>query len=295
MPRLAHLSDIHITTPTLEWTRSDWFNKRLAAWMNFRWLGRARYFRHADQVLSRLMQEISQRNIDRVLLSGDATALGFPGEMEQAGKLLQVSGLSGLAIPGNHDYCTIPAAASGAFEKVFAPWLQGERLEEDIYPFAQRVGDIWLIGVNTSTGNRWAWDAGGAAGESQRRRLAHLLEGLEPGPRILVTHFPVCLSSGKPERRFRGLRDLPEVVEIAARGGVALWLHGHRHAPYYFQQSPLSPFPIICAGSSTQTGLWSYGEYTIDGDRLQALRRVYNPAKDQFEDAESFDLALHVK
>ena len=70
---------------------------------------------------------------------------------------------------------------------------------------------------------------------------------------------------------------------------------GHRHAPYYFQQSPLTPFPVICAGSSTQTGLWSYGEYTIEGDRLQALRRVYNPAKDQFEDAESFALTLPVK
>lgn len=292
MVRLVHLSDIHVTAPALEWQRADWFNKRLAAWFNFRVLGRRLRFRHADAVLARLVADIEQRPVDHVIFSGDATALGFPSECRRAAEMLKVGTLPGLAVPGNHDYCTVPAAASGAFEASFAPWLTGRRVCTETYPFAQRVGSVWLVGVNTATGNRLAWDAGGAAGPAQCQRLRQLLAELEPGPRILVTHFPICLASGGPERRTHGLRDLNELVEVAAQGGVALWLHGHRHHGYYFQKPPQAPFPVICVGSSTQTGLWSYSEYTLEGNRLAVLRRVYNPAVQAFEDGERFTLEL---
>jgi len=291
MVRLAHLSDIHITAANLAWGRRDWFNKRLAAWVNFRCLGRGRRFRHANVVLARLIEEIQERSIDRIIFSGDATALGFASELESAASLLKVDVLPGLAVPGNHDYCTIPAAASGLFERCFAPWLAGRRIGNDTYPFAQRVGPVWLIGLNTATGNRMAWDAGGAAGIPQLGRLTQLLKELEPGPRILVTHFPICLANGKRENRAHGLRDLKEVVEVAAQGGVSLWLHGHRHGFYYFRKPPYAPFPVICAGSSTQTGLWSYPEYTLSGNNLEILRRVYNPAKNVFEDGNKITLS----
>jgi 3',5'-cyclic AMP phosphodiesterase CpdA len=292
MVRLVHLSDIHITAPKLDWLRADWFNKRLAAWFNFRCLGRSLRFRHADQVLGRLVAEIQERRVDHVIFSGDATALGFAAEFHRAAEILKVNDLAGIAVPGNHDYCTVPAAASGFFEKSFAPWLQGRRIGQETYPFAQRVGPLWLVGVNTATGNRWAWDAGGAAGPAQCRRLAQLLGELEAGPRILITHFPICLASGKRERRTHGLRDLHELVEVAAQGGVSLWLHGHRHGFYYFQKPPFAPFPVICGGSSTQTRLWSYGEYTVTDNKVEVLRRVFHPAKNAFEDADKFELQL---
>jgi 3',5'-cyclic AMP phosphodiesterase CpdA len=292
MVRLAHLSDIHITAPTLDWLRADWFNKRLAAWVNFRFLGRGLLFRDADKVLGRLVEEIQERRIDHVVLSGDATALGFASEVHRAAEILKVGVLPGLAVPGNHDYCTIPAAVSGFFEKSFAPWLHGRRIGNETYPFAQRVGPVWLVGVNSATGNRWAWDAAGSAGPAQRERLARLLAELEPGPRILVTHFPVCLASGKRERRAHGLRDVRELVDVAARGGVSLWLHGHRHHFYCLQKPPLAPFPVVCVGSSTQTGRWSYAEYTLEENRVEVVRRTYNPVRSAFEDADKFALPL---
>src|SRR5438270_371994 len=136
---LAHLSDVHITAPRLEWRLRDWFTKRWPGWVNFRWLGRRFRFRMADEVLRLLVAEV-------------------------------------------------------------------------------------------------------------RRRLARR----EPGLRILVTHYPVSLSSGRRERRTHGLRDLEEVVRVAERGGVVLWVHGHRHTPYHLTPPPLSPFPVVCAGSATQ-------------------------------------------
>jgi 3',5'-cyclic AMP phosphodiesterase CpdA len=294
--RLAHFSDVHVTAEQLGWRRADWFNKRGPGWLNLKWLGREHRFRNADHVLAALADELRRRRPDHVIFSGDATALGFEEELAHATAFLGVSGpdaLPGMAVPGNHDYYTRGVAASGLFERYFAPWQNGERVNGAVYPFAQRVGHVWLVAVNSSTGNRWFWDAAGSVGREQRTRLATLLERLGPGPRILVTHYPVCLASGAPERRYHGLRDLRELVAVAVHGGICLWLHGHRHGAYHHGNCDVAPFPIVCAGSATQTGLWSYGEYTIEGNNFHAVRRVFSPAQNSFLDGETFDLCLH--
>jgi 3',5'-cyclic AMP phosphodiesterase CpdA len=295
MIRLIHFSDIHITAPRLDWRLRDWFNKRYAAWVNFRWLGRRRRFRQADQVLALLVENIRDHKPDHVVFSGDATALGFEAEFKRAAELLHVGDGQlppGLAVPGNHDYCTREAAASGLFERYFAPWQTGVRLDGSIYPFAQRVGHVTLIGVNSCTGNRWAWDAGGSVGPEQRHRLGKLLAQLEPGPRILVTHYPICLANGAQESLVHGLRDLSELIKVAAEGGVSLWLHGHRHRHYYFQQPPLAPFPVICVGSATQNGLWSYGDYVIEGLSCRVQPRVFDPGTGTFLDGPAYEIDL---
>jgi len=290
--RLVHLSDIHITAPTLEWGWRDWFNKRLTAWINFRWLGRRHRFRHAELVMAALAAELEERRPDHVIFSGDATALGFESELRRAADLLGVGRRAGLAVPGNHDYCTRPAAASGLFERYFAPWQTGKRVDKAIYPFAQRVGPVWLVAVNSCTGNRWAWDAGGSVGAQQLDHLRRLLAELEPGPRILVTHYPVALASGKRERRTHGLRDVDDLVAVAAAGGVRLWLHGHRHGAYHHVAEAAAPFPVLCAGSTTQTGCWSYGEYMLEDGTLHVRRRVYDAQRQTFRDTEPFDLPI---
>jgi 3',5'-cyclic AMP phosphodiesterase CpdA len=293
--RLVHFSDIHVTCRPLGWRREDWFNKRFASWLNLRVLGRAFRFRRAEKVLTAFMADLHERRPDHLVFCGDATALGFEAELAHAAWLLRLNGgelFPGLAVPGNHDYCTPTAAEGGCFEKHFASWQTGERVDDEVYPFAQRVGPLWLVAVNTSTANRWAWDASGGVDTPQLGRLERLLARLPGGLRILVTHYPVCLKSGKPERRTHGLRNLEELVAVTERGRICLWLHGHRHGAYYHGTTPLAPFPVICAGSATQNGLWSYGNYTLTGNQLQATRRVYDPAAGGFRDAGSFDLEL---
>lgn len=293
--RLAHFSDVHATVPQLGWTRADWFNKRLTGLFNLRWLGRGRRFSLADAVLAELMAELRRQPPDRVVFSGDATALGFEAEFAHAATLMQVGAveaLPGLAVPGNHDYYTRTSASLGLFEKYFAPWQIGERIDGAVYPFAQRVGPVWLVAVNSCTGNRWTWDAAGGVGPEQRQRLARLLDQLDSGPRILVTHYPVCLASGAREKRSHGLRDLGEMVAVAARGGVCLWLHGHRHSPYHLSQPSFAPFPVVCAGSATQRGCWSYGSYTLEGRHFRAGRRLYSPTEGCFRDGPRFELQL---
>jgi 3',5'-cyclic AMP phosphodiesterase CpdA len=292
MIRLAHFSDIHLTTPHHDWQAADWFSKRVTSWLNFRLLGRAARFAQADEVFACLLEELARREVDHFVFSGDATALGFEAEIRHAAEPLASVSIPGLAVPGNHDYCTPRAAASGHFERYFAAWQQGRRIGGHPYPFAQPVGPIWLIGVNAATGNVWPWDAGGAVDDDQLQRLKQLLGELEPGLRILVLHFPICLASGAPERFYHSLRRLEPLLDVANAGGVNLWLHGHRHSPYHFKQAPGARFPAICAGSATQTGIWTYGEYTIADNVLTAVRRAFDPSVRGFVDAETFTLAL---
>jgi 3',5'-cyclic AMP phosphodiesterase CpdA len=291
--RLAHFSDIHITAPTFRWQSGDYFTKRLPGWINYRWLGRRHRFRDADQVLRALVKDLHARTSDRVIFSGDATALGFEEELAEAAAILGSSpSLPGLAVPGNHDYYTPAVAQSGIFERYFGSWQKGIRLTDAVYPFAQRVGSVWLVAVNSATGNRWFWDASGGIDSQQLSRLAALLQSLEAGPRILVTHYPVCLADGRPERTNHGLRNLTDLVAVAEKGRICLWLHGHRHGFYCMPRPPAASFPIICAGSATQHGLWSYGEYTLAGRHFHGMRRNYSTTTGGFQNAEEFDLDL---
>jgi 3',5'-cyclic AMP phosphodiesterase CpdA len=292
--RLAHFSDIHVTTDC-RWALRDWLSKRLTSWINLRLLGRGRRFGYAERVVQALVRDLRQRGCEHILFSGDATSLGFEEEVAWAAELLGVGKPDmppGLAVPGNHDYCTRASVAGGYFERYFAPWLAGERIDGAVYPFAQRAGPVRLIAVNSSTANRFPWDASGAVGRDQLDRLEALLNRLPAGPRILITHYPVLLASGNREWRSRELRDLDDLLAIARRGNISLWLHGHRHSPFFHAASEDVPFPVVCAGSATQRGLWSYGEYTLTSSRLQAMRRVYDKARECFVEGDSFEVEL---
>jgi 3',5'-cyclic AMP phosphodiesterase CpdA len=245
--------------------------------------------------LNRFIDEVRNARPDCLVFTGDTTGLGFENELNNAFTVLSAvieDGIPGVAVPGNHDYYTPAVAASGLFERYWRLWQEGKRVDDAVYPFARRIGPLWLVAVNSSTGNRAFWDAAGSVGREQLDRLQRLLPTLDSGLRILVTHYPVCLSSGAPERRFRSLRDLDDLLRIAKQGKVSIWLHGHRHTPYYFERSARAAFPIICAGSATSDGSGSYGDYTITGNKLAAVRRQFSPAEGSFMEVERFELEL---
>ncbi len=274
--RLAHFSDIHVVAAA-RWRLGDVFSKRLTTWANLRLLGRGAQFRETERVLAALRADLAERNFDHLIFSGDATAMGFEAEIARAAESLPLT-LPGLAVPGNHDYCTPAATRSGAFERHFAPWQLGERLDAEVYPFAQRVGPLWLIAVNSATANRLPHDARGAVGKPQLDRLRRLLARLadiDGGPRILVTHYPIARPCGKPEGKMHALRDVRDLLDVARAGGVDLWLHGHRHDVYHHPKSATMPIASICAGSATQTAAWSYQELAIEGRHLVGSVRPF--------------------
>jgi 3',5'-cyclic AMP phosphodiesterase CpdA len=295
MLRLAHFSDLHLSARPLGWTLRDVVGKRATGWVNLTFLGRGARFRNAPAVAAVLRRDLQTRGYDHLVFSGDATMMGFASETAAAAAALGVGDPDtppGTAVPGNHDVYVARAERRRVFEGAFAAWQQGERVGGEHYPFARKVGHVWLIAVNSSRSNPWPWDASGKVGEAQLGRLRELTAALGPGPRVVVAHYPILMANRKPEPRFRRLRDWDRVRDVAGECGVGLWLHGHKHGWYVLPAGPDLPFPSVCAGSSTQTRRWGYHEYVIDGRRLTGLRRVYDPDAGAFADADTFALEL---
>ena len=294
--RLAHFSDVHLSSERLGWRVRDFFGKRASGWVNVAVLGRRHRFRFANEVVESLRREFRERSLDHLIFSGDATTMAFESEMNEAAERLGVGDPNlppCLAVPGNHDLYTFGAVRRRVFEFAFSAWQQGERVDpEHTYPFARKVGHVWLIALNSARANIFPWDATGKVGRAQLHRFHQLLAKLDDGPRIVVSHYPLLTRARKPEARWHRLVDWKRVRDAMAECGIHLWLHGHKHAWYVLPAGAGQPFPSIDVGSSAQEHLWAYHEYAIDGWKLSGLRRSYQPETGRFEDRESFDLDL---
>lgn len=295
MLRFLHYSDVHLTVPKLGWRPRDVFSKKVVGWVNVKLLGRGRRFKHAPVVADAMIADARKRGHDAILFSGDATKLAFEPEFAFAAQTLGVGDSSlppAVCVPGNHDYYTARDVRIGHFEKKFAPWLEGETVDDHRYPFARRVGHVWIVCLNSSHPSRFNTSARGHAGKEQLARLVKLGRLLD-GPKVLVTHYPLRTASGRLERRSHRLADHAAVLAAAREAGVGLWLHGHIHRPFVLTPTVEIPFPVVCAGSATQTGRWAHNEYVIDGWAVSMTRRVWRPADGEFAEEErvKFDIA----
>ena len=293
---LVHFSDVHFPGMLRGWRPRDVFGKKLVGLFNVKFLGRGRSFRHANAIVEAMLAEIRESPPDAILFSGDATMLALRQEFANAAARLGVGDPElpqGFAVPGNHDYYTRHAELAGGFERAFAPWQTGERIDGHHYPFARRVGPVWLIGVNSSY-QRFGFGASGKIGAPQLDRLRALCAGLSPGPRILVTHYPLRDADGHIELPTHRLRDHAAALEAAKACDIDLWVHGHIHKPFVLVPGAAIPFPVICVGSATQEHRWFFNRYRIEGSTLTMTRRVYEPNAGAFRDGEVLESGLGI-
>jgi 3',5'-cyclic AMP phosphodiesterase CpdA len=200
--RLAHLSDIH-------------FGDQNAA------------------ALAEATETVNAGGFDLVVISGDLTRFGEPGEFAAARDWL--AGLKGpkLVTPGNHDspYIAWP-------ERLFAPF---RRFEAAIGPAEAQthLGDGFAVrGLNTARGvqPRLNWSKGQIA-RAQAREAASWFEAA-PGEcvRVVVCHHPLMEMVGGPMTgRVWGGEDAARAFSEAH---VDLVLSGHVHTPFIW------PYPF---------------------------------------------------
>ncbi|HMP61115.1 MAG TPA: metallophosphoesterase family protein, partial [Gemmatales bacterium] len=132
-------------------------------------------------------------------------------------------------------------------------------------------------------------------GSAGRQKYATIRGDVAELPKILVTHYPIALPCGRPEKRHRRLKDLPALLEIVRSHGVQLWLHGHRHDAYHLEPTPQQPVPALCVGSGTMHGHWTYAEYTFDGNSVRIEYRMFQPRPPRFETVRTVVVPLPVK
>jgi 3',5'-cyclic AMP phosphodiesterase CpdA len=277
--RLAHFSDIHLFRE-VAWKASDYFSKRLTGRFNHKYLGRGKRFANAEEVIVALTHELEAIPFDLSIFSGDSSTFGIAEEIDAAARSLPLH-LPGLAVPGNHDYYTGQSRQARYFETAFARWQQGERVNEQTYPFTRNVGNYHVIGVNSATENRGFWDARGRVGQEQLDRLEKLCKALV-GPKILVTHYPLILRNGQPERKGRQLRDAQALAEVITPYQFIAWLHGHQHRGFWLSPSEKRPFALICCGSTTQEQRMMYHDLQISPQQITIHRRIYRKPQKQF-------------
>jgi 3',5'-cyclic AMP phosphodiesterase CpdA len=247
--RFLHCSDIHLLS--LAGVGPHRFlNKRLTGGINLM-LARGRH--HSERLFDRMVEHARELGLDRVVVTGDLSNLALDEEFRYIVDKLDAIGLPVTVIPGNHDAYTRAAVRKRRFEHYFTPYMQGERLgdqAEQFYPFVQRFGEVALIGVSTAQASLPLY-AIGSVGPAQLSRLDQILQALgrEAAVRVVLIHHPVMPGVSKPRH---DLTDIDAFVEVIARRGAELILHGHEHEMIEGELAgPERPVPVHGISSAT--------------------------------------------
>jgi 3',5'-cyclic AMP phosphodiesterase CpdA len=212
--RLAHLSDIHFGGENTAATAGA------LAWLN-------------------------AEPLDLVVISGDLTRYGEPGEFAAAAKWLAAIAAPTLVTPGNHD-----APYFAVVQRLFVPF----------HRFRAKIGSAWtqchvaaglaVRGLNTARGAqpRLNWSKGQLSRAQVEAALAWFAAAPPQAARVVVCHHPLAEMLGGPmTARVWGGRDGARAL---AEGRVDLVLSGHIHAPFVWPY-PYADGRTYAVGAST--------------------------------------------
>lgn len=306
---IAHTSDLHLTgLHGKGWRRLA--GKRLFGYLSWA-LRRKR--EHRPEILAALKKDLDAAPPEVLLVTGDLTHLGLPGEFVEAKEFLgQLGGPERvLVVPGNHEAYARCEYAQGI--GLLAPYLPGEASQPiegppawGVFPRLDVRGEFAFVGLSTATPTP-VFSAAGRVGRPQIRRLETMLSALgnEGFFRILYLHHPA--ESGVVRHR-KDLEDRALLLDCLEKTGVELVLHGHAH------RSVRSRLRIrgqdiwsLGVGSGSAMGLRGeerrarYHRLRLDrekdGVRLTLTVSTWDPESRSFTaaDAEDLGLILHTR
>jgi len=165
---------------------------------------------------------------DLILITGDVTQKGLPGEFAAAGAWIRDMPEPRFVIVGNHD---VPYY--GLLDRLFWPWRAFERATgHPAHDGEFKREHLMVRGVTTARGwqARLNWSKG-VIDLDQTRRAAQALRQAPVGAlRILACHHPLIEMIGTPMTGDVKRGDRAAV--IFAEAGVDLIMTGHTHIPF---------------------------------------------------------------
>lgn len=207
--------------------------KPVAGYLNLL-LRRRRMFRLA--LMPALVERALALKPDLVLLSGDLTTCAFPGEFDDAARLLKplTDQVKTIAVPGNHDRYTRRAVRAVDFEERFQRWATSSLEAEVGYPVMHPVAPRWHVLALDSGVPRWL-SSRGRIGAAAIDESLSLVNGADPGDGVIVlSHY----AAGKPPhlrpmRPSHMLEDHDAFLRMLAQMQRRLiFVHGHIHCPW---------------------------------------------------------------
>lgn len=274
--RFLHTSDIHLLDLSGVSLRR-YLNKRLTGRVN---LALSRGRSHDGRLFDAMMRMAPELRVDRLVVTGDLTNLALEPEFSLVQRTLAAAPVPITVIPGNHDTYTRGSVRTGRFESFLSEFMQGERLDDQAYPFVHRQGGVAFIGVSTAVASLPLYAIGKVGGD-QLQRLGTLLQrtAAEGLCRVVLIHHPVV--DGVSGAR-HDLVDRTGFADVIAAHGAELVLHGHEHRTVEtVLPGPDGPVPVhgVSSGTSvsTQPGRQAcFSVYEATADHIRRELYIWN-------------------
>ncbi|WP_375451585.1 metallophosphoesterase family protein [uncultured Devosia sp.] len=270
MITLAHISDIHLS-PLPAVAFRDLLGKRLTGYLNWKM---RRHDALNSETLGSLVAHMQHQSPDFIAVTGDLTNLALDPEIARAGEWLKALGSSDTicVAPGNHD-----AYVQGALEtaqRLWGPYMRGEKLEGADFPFVRRLGDLAVVSCSSAVPTR-PFLAVGRFEQDQAERLARMLTALGEASmfRVVLIHHPPNAELQHPSFGLKGHKLFRKVI---AEHGAELILHGHTHRSSIHSVPGLNhevPVVGVAAASAAKGG-------TLDDPARYNLFRIERSGKD---------------
>lgn len=261
--RIAHISDIHISSPTpaslpslktLRRKKTQLLNKRLAGIIAERIVRGPNVF--SADVFTAALLDMREQGVDHLIISGDLTNFSYTGEFKEVLRLLSPHFPPERCsiVPGNHDaflpetvkrrlftqYCGAYTASDSSVIHTSVDVVGESTRYEPGFPFVKTVGHtVAIIGLNSAVAHRLPFDSGGAIDYNQYKEAKEQVLKLQTTSpwlfKIFVVHHPPRFGNGT----FKDLRhDMQptsvercwEIFDLA--GPNAMVLYGHDHEPF---------------------------------------------------------------
>lgn len=237
-------------------------------------------------IVEALVDEINERSIELVALSGDLTQRARPSEYEAAQDLLTTVDASTLVVAGNHDVYPW-------WRPVRRLWTPLERykryITDDLAPTFE-TDTVAVLGLTSAFG---ASIKGGRVTTSDRAAMTGYFSGVDDARfKVLVVHHQLHPTAIGPISPHPVARHAQKTLDAAADVGVDLVLSGHLHIPAI---ESLSIIPgehrIVIASAGTATSnryrqptgpVNFYNVVTVEPDAFSVEERRYVPAEEQF-------------
>ncbi len=224
--RIAHLSDVHMLDARPGRDRSGYsmghrflsFGRPLDA------AGRRRKLVHALSAARRV-------GASQVVISGDLTEIGVPGEFESLAETLHDSGIAPeriTLVPGNHDLYTSPDAWKVALEGPLAAFRasSSEKAGKIIECAGVRILPLDVARFQPVT------RSAGWIDESELDQVQYRAAdtGLSDRPLLVVQHHPPFVRTTQPLHWLDGLVGAARLMGILEAFRHLYVLHGHLHS-----------------------------------------------------------------
>jgi len=223
--RIAHLSDVHLLEPRPSRDRSGY-----PVSVRYLSLGRPLDGDARKKKLARALAAVERLGADHVVLSGDLTENGSPGQFESLAESLADARLAPdrvTLVPGNHDLYASPTSWTDALSGPLAPYaassatVPGKVVERDGVCFLPL--DVARYQHFTRSGGELtqAW------AEAVERRVKD--SAFRSRPLVLVQHHPPFLRAPGVEW-IDGLRGGHRLMELLTERLGLYAMHGHLHS-----------------------------------------------------------------